>query len=225
MDSESTIPAIEHQHVPIEHRGLHDFLYSSGDEHGLKNGQPSADLSRLTAQNEGDSGAGIMPLEEWCARAGTAKVAGVYGVLDCDRQLQYVNISRHVSLSLRGHQQQLGAEHCAFVRVATFSFPKREDMAALQAAWIAENGVVPIGNREGDSPWTRTTGEGAIAVMSPAERAAYEEKKLKLRKAMADSSLSREQPLALAQDVVAQDREPAADDWSAVIRSQTQDTL
>jgi hypothetical protein len=199
---------IEHQNVPVEHRGLHEFLYSSEDEHG-------AVATEAVPVAEADA---VVPIEAWCEGVGEAKVAGVYGVFDRDRRLQYVAISRHVSLSLRGHQAQLGTELCAFVRVATFKFPKREEMAAVQAAWIAENGVVPIGNADGDGLWAMTTGDAAIAAMSVAERAAYEEKKLKLRKAMADSTLSREPVVAQVEAVV-------GDDWSGVIRSQTEETV
>jgi hypothetical protein len=199
---------IEHQNVPVEHRGLHEFLYSSEDEHG-------AVAAVALPVAEADA---VVPIEDWCGSVGEMKVAGVYGVFDRDRNLQYVNISRNVSLSLRGHQAQLGTELCAFVRVATFKFPKREEMAAVQAAWIAENGVVPIGNADGDGLWAMTTGDAAIAAMSVAERAAYEEKKLKLRKAMADSTLSREPVVAEVEAVV-------GDDWSRVIRSQTEETV
>jgi hypothetical protein len=195
---------IEHQDVPVAHQGLHDFLYSSADEHGAAVPvavSPMAD--------------GVTELDVWCDRVGEAKVAGVYAVFDADRRMQYVNISRHVSLALRGHQTQLGDDLCAFVRVQPFSFPDRAAMAAVQTAWIAENGVMPIGNTDAaDGLWAKTTGDAAIAAMSSAERSAYEEKKLKLRKAMADSTLSQDTP-AVAQ----------GDDWSSVIQTQTQDTL
>jgi hypothetical protein len=63
--------------------------------------------------------------------------------------------------------------------------------------------------------------------MSPVERAAYEEKKLKLRSAMADSSLSRELPIAETDGDRSQNTKSAvqSDDWSSVIQTQTQDTL
>jgi hypothetical protein len=203
METVSNPTPIEHQDVPVAHQGLHDFLYSSADEHGAAAPvavTPIADL--------------VTELDVWCDRVGEAKVAGVYAVFDADRRLQYVNISRHVSLSLRGHQAQLGDDLCAFVRVQPFSFPDRAAMAAVQTAWIADNGTVPIGNQDTDGLWAKTTGDAAIAAMSPAERAAYEEKKLKLRKAMADSTLNHELPQ------VAQ-----GDDWSNVIQTQTQETL
>jgi hypothetical protein len=204
METPSTRTAIEHQDVPVAHQGLHDFLYSSADEH-------SATLTPVVAPIVDM----VTELDVWCDRVGEAKVAGVYAVFDADRRMQYVNISRHVSLALRGHQTQLGDDLCAFVRVQPFSFPDRAAMAAVQTAWIAENGVAPIGNTDAaDGLWAKTTGDAAIAAMSPVERAAYEEKKLKLRKAMADSTLSQDLP-AVAQ----------GDDWSSVIQTQTQDTL
>ncbi len=202
METAPNQTPIEHQDVPVAHQGLHDFLYSSADEHGAMPTVAPTIVDQVTA------------LDIWCDRVGEAKVAGVYAVFDADRRLQYVNISRHVSLSLRGHQAQLGDDLCAFVRVQPFSFPDRAAMAAVQTAWIADNGTVPIGNQDTDGLWAKTTGDAAIAAMSPAERAVYEEKKLKLRKAMADSTLSHELPQ------VAQ-----GDDWSSVIQTQTQDTL
>jgi hypothetical protein len=203
METAPNHTPIEHQDVPVAHQGLHDFLYSSADEHGV--------AAKVVGPIDATA---IVPLDDWCDRAGDAKVAGVYAVFDRQQQLQYVNISRHVSLSLRGHQTQLGADCCAFVRVQPFSFPDRAAMAAVQTAWMAENGVAPIGNTEAaDGLWAKTTGDAAIAAMSPAERSAYEEKKLKLRKAMADSTLKDAPQVA------------QGDDWSSVIQTQTQDTL
>ncbi|NJM48644.1 MAG: GIY-YIG nuclease family protein [Alkalinema sp. RU_4_3] len=207
MEPQTT--AIEHQNVPVAHEGLHNFLYSSDDEHSAA--APTAILPETTDA--------ILALDEWCNSIGEAKIAGVYGVYDSDRALQYVNISRNVTLSLRGHQTQLGNDLCAFVRVTPFTFPKREEMTALQTAWIAENGAIPIGNSDPDSLWANTTGQAAINAMTPAERAAYEEKKLKLRKAMADSTLARETPIETTPQAV------DSDDWSTIIKSQTQETL
>jgi hypothetical protein len=63
--------------------------------------------------------------------------------------------------------------------------------------------------------------------MSADEQKAYEEKKLKLRKAMADSTLTKElETAAKSEGERANDLEAAVnnDDWSAVIQSQTQET-
>ncbi|MBC7971853.1 MAG: GIY-YIG nuclease family protein [Verrucomicrobia bacterium] len=210
MEPENT--AIEHQNVPQSHQGLHGFLYSSEDEHTAV----TTNASSLDAPTE------VMPLEDWCHLAGTAKVVGVYAVLGCDRRTHYVGYSRNVALSLKGHAAQLGNDICAFVQVHTFKLPKREVMEQQRDAWIAQLDYVPSGNAEASELWAGTVGEAAIAAMSPAERQAYEEKKLKLRKAMADSELSRDP--SSERDAGQQTLGATVEngDWSAVIQEQTQ---
>lgn len=213
MNAENT--AIEHQNVPESHQGLHGFLYGSEDEH----------TATVTNATNVDTAAQVMPLEEWCNLAGNAKVVGVYAVSGHDRRTHYVGYSRNVALSLKGHVAQLGVDTCAFVQVQTFKAPKREAMEQQRDAWIAQLSYVPSGNAEASELWASTVGEAAIAAMSPAERQAYEEKKLKLRKAMADADLSRE---ADVQNQAEQHPTLKAavenDDWSAVIQEQTQQT-
>ncbi len=217
MEAQSTPDSIEHQNVPVAHRGLHDFLYSSDDEHA------AVPKSAVAVPTEDTT----MSVQDWFEVTGDVKVAGVYGVLDCARRLQYVNISRNVSLSLRSHQTQLGSELCAWVRVFPFRSPKRDEMMTVQTTWIAENGTIPIGNQDDDNPWANATGAAAIAAMTPAERNAYEEKKLKLRSAMADSTLNREKTAITNAEADRHNLEQAiqSDDWSSVINAQTQDTL
>jgi len=209
---DNTIP-VEHQNVPQEHQGLHGFLYSSEDEHGA--------VDAAIAESSPPSEA-IAPLEIWCDAAGNAKVAGVYAVLNGDRQPQYIGYSRNVALSLRGHLTQFGSVTCALVRVHSFKFPKRDEMEALQNAWIAELGATPPGNVDDSGLWANTIGAAAIAAMSAAERQAYDEKKLKLRKAMAEADLSQELPGDRQQNLEAA---VTQDDWSSVVQEQTQETL
>ncbi|TVQ12575.1 MAG: GIY-YIG nuclease family protein [Leptolyngbya sp. DLM2.Bin27] len=215
---------IEHQNVPVAHQGLHEFLYSAADEH-------AAETPNTTdAPSLGHPVETPMAVAAWCDLAQNAKVAGVYAVLDCDRQTQFIGYSRHVSLSLRSHLTQKGAAVCALVKVQPFRFPKRDAMAALQAEWMAALPSPPPGNVDGT--WAATIREAATQVMSEAERNAYEEKKLKLRRAMADGSLSREL-LDQAQAADSADSEGAPadlaaamhhDNWSALVQEQTQDT-
>ncbi|MBE9199278.1 MULTISPECIES: GIY-YIG nuclease family protein [unclassified Nodularia (in: cyanobacteria)] len=218
MESENNVP-IEHQNVPVNHRGLHEFLYSSDDEHDTTEVAITPTLV--------NNGLDIMPLETWRTADQNAKIAGVYAVLDAEGQTQYIGYSRNVLLSLNGHVSQYGEEKCAFVRVQTFKFPKRQEMEDLRDAWIGELECTPPGNAAEGGMWASTVGEAAKAVMSEAERHAYEEKKLKLRKAMADSSLSKE---IEAVDASAEERQrqlEAAvknDDWSSVIDAQTKET-
>ena len=169
----------------------------------------------------------VVPLETWCAASQNGKIAGVYAVLDTEGHTQYIGYSRNVLLSLNGHLGQNGEQKCAFVRVQTFKFPKRQDMEDLRDAWIAELGSVPPGNASVDGTWASTVGEVAKAVMSEAERKAYEEKKLKLRQAMADTNLSKESEAIDASDAERRRQLEAAvenDNWSKIIDAQTQET-
>ncbi|MEO0490851.1 MAG: GIY-YIG nuclease family protein, partial [Cyanobacteria bacterium J06659_2] len=116
-------------------------------------------------------------------------------------------------------------ERCVFIRVQTFQFPKRQAMEALRDEWIAANDQVPLGNQAGQDTWASSIGEAARATMTAAERNAYEDKKLKLRKAMADTTLTAELEQPDAQNEVEAERrrklEVAVenDDWSAVVES------
>jgi putative sterol carrier protein len=208
---------IEHQNVPTAHQGLHEFLYSTADEHGVTT-QTQLDL---------DSDR-ILSLTEWQESTTNVRVAGVYAVLDATKQHQYVGYSRNVFTSLKGHLAEHGSEICAYVRVQPFKFPKREEMEQLRDRWIAELVTIPLGNAGEGGVWATTVGEIAKAAMSPAEQAAYEEKKLKLRRAMADSALSRELDAAVINDEQQREQFAAAmndDNWSAVIQGQTAETI
>ncbi|HSM83028.1 MAG TPA: GIY-YIG nuclease family protein [Nodosilinea sp.] len=207
-------PPIEHQNVPVEHRSLHDFLYSAADEHAA---------AAAAAPPTAATGSTPLPIADWCDQTQDAKVTGVYAVLDSEGQTQFIGISRNVSLSLRSHLLEKGETVCALVTVEPFSFPNRETMAALRDEWIAALPSPPPGNVDGT--WAGTTAAAATQAMSAAEREAYEAKKLKLRRAMADSSLAKEQDAA-PQPGNAKDLEAAVtdDNWSALIRDQTQQT-
>lgn len=208
--------AIEHQNVPVEHRSLHDFLYSAADEHAAET---------AAAPTTASTGHTPMPVADWCDQTQDAKVTGVYAVLDRDRQTQFIGISRNVSLSLRSHLTAKGDAVCALVTVEPFNFPNREAMSALRDEWIAALPSPPPGNVDGT--WAGTIAQAATQAMSADEREAYEAKKLKLRRAMADGALSKEQDAApKAQPGDAKDLEAAMtdDNWSTLIREQTQET-
>jgi hypothetical protein len=213
---------IEHQNVPASHQSLHSFLYSSEDEHSAT----EAARVSLTAENEG----AVVPLQEWCDRSSNAKIAGVYAVLDRQQCTQYIGYSRNVLLSLNGHLSQNGAACCAFVRVQAFKYPKRTEMESLRDAWIAELEDVPPGNDQSAATavqerWAGTIAEVAKAAMSATERNAYEEKKLKLQKAMADTTIAQDTQTETATERM-QNLEAAVqnDDWSSVIQTQTEET-
>lgn len=214
MKPENNTP-IEHQNVPTAHQGLHSFLYSSDDEHNIN--------KNSTVLNS--DGTAIVAVSQWQNKTENTKVAGVYAVLDKERVYQYIGYSRDVLRSLKGHITQNGEEVCAFIRVKTFKFPKRDSMEALRDEWIAELDYTPMGNTGELGTWAGTIGEAAKATMTEAERNAYEEKKLKLRKAMADSTLTDEleaQDTQSEDDLKRRQKLEAAvknDDWSSVIES------
>jgi hypothetical protein len=218
METEKNL-SIEHQNVPVAHQGLHGFLYSSDDEH--------AAIEVAIAPELANDGLEIIPFGAWCTASQNAKIAGVYAVLDAERHTQYIGYSRNVLLSLNGHLTQNGEQKCAFVRVQTFKFPKRQEMEDLRDGWIAELASVPPGNVGESGMWASTVGEVAKAAMSEVERQVYEEKKLKLRKAMADTTLSQEAEIIDATEAERRRQLEAAvtnDDWSGVIDAQTQQT-
>lgn len=214
METENT--PIEHQNVPIAHQGLHSFLYSSDNEH---------DTDTVIPNIESD-GTSIVDASFWQEQNAKVKLAGVYAVLDCDRTYQYIGYSRDVLRSFKAHIAQHGSETCAFIRVKTFKFPKRQAMEKLKEEWILELEYTPSGNTGGQSTWAKTIGEAAKATMSQAEKDAYEDKKLKLRKAMADATLIDElakQDTQTSESVARRQKLEAAvknDDWSSVIESQ-----
>lgn len=216
MEADNQIE-IEHQNVPQEHQGLHSFLYGSDNEH------TATPTSAPNLDSQGDE---MMSVAEWSEKAAGTKIAGVYAVFNGDHQLQYVGISRNVLLSLNGHISQVGEDACAFLRLTTFKFPKREDMENLRDAWIAEAGTPPPGNDAESGLWAGTVGEAAKLAMTPAEREAYEEKKLKLRKAMADQALSKEMDQLTESEAERRQNLEAAvknDDWSGVIQTSHQE--
>lgn len=210
VETNENVP-IEHQSVPESHRGLHEFLYASDDEHAA---------TEVTVIPEVENnGTEVLPIEAWSGLSQNAKLAGVYAVLDEERNTQYVGYSRNVLLSLNSHVAQLGQSTCAFVRVQTFKYPKRTEMENLRDAWIKELDSVPPGNSEDSESWASTVGEAARVSMSATERNAYEEKKLKLRKAIADATLSRESEVMDANDAQRRQKLDAAvknDDWSSM---------
>jgi hypothetical protein len=212
MNPENPSP-IEHQNVPQAHQGLHEFLYSADDEHAAPTAVAPIQERVVTVP---------VALQAWCDEADGVKVAGVYVVLDGDRQPQFIGYSRNVALSLRSHLTQKGEDICALMTLQPFTFPKRDAMEQLRDEWIAALPSPPPGNLDGT--WASTVQEAAVQVMSATEREAYEAKKLKLRRAMADGSLSQEmikQEAGQPSDLASAMNE---DNWSAVIREQTDET-
>lgn len=208
--------AIEHQNVPQAHQGLHDFLYNSDDEHTVDSATVPVSDKVIEAP---------IPVSAWFEAAGDAKVAGVYAVFDQAGNPQYVNYSRNVSLSLKSHITQQGESTCAQVKVQPFKFPKRAEMEQLCDEWIAEFPEPPPGN-SGNGNWTGSVKDAAVQAMSAEERQAYEDKKVKLQKAMALGVTQAASVLPPSEAERRQSLESAItdDNWSEVVREQTQET-
>jgi Fe-S cluster biogenesis protein NfuA len=162
------------------------------------------------------------------------KLACVYGVVDAGGALRYVGMSRDLGLALRGHLRAFGAEVVAGVRVRTFRFPRRREMSRVAGEWVERNGDVPEGNKEGCVAWEESLKRGREGVMTKAERDAFEEKKFKLRKAMADPGLVDEAEQrerdegGEAEGELRRDNLRSAveaDDWSGEIDAQTKGTV
>lgn len=207
METEKNI-SIEHQNVPEAHRGLHDFLYESDQEHTAKEVNATPSLESMNTE--------ALPLEIWRAHSANTKVAGVYAVLDTAGCTHYVGYSRNILVALNAHVALNGSETCAFVQVQTFKYPKRDEMEKLRDQWLSALDSIPPGNGEASEQWAGTVGEAVRTAMSTEERNSYEEKKLKLRKAMADTTLSNESQ---------KDARVENDDWSSTIDEQNQRTI
>ncbi|CAI5493709.1 unnamed protein product [Closterium sp. Naga37s-1] len=219
--------------VPEGHQGLHGFLYGSqgADVH-------DAPSQSYALQQGEDDGSLQLPLSDYVARRETLKLAGIYAVYDAAGALQYVGFSRSVVLALKGHAAFVGAERASSVRVRVYSDAAMITRARLEEErqkWIpelmatsgaADSQKLPPGNSADLAEWEGPSGPGTAA-MSAAEVAEYEEKKLKLRKAMGEN-------LADAVEDETEDartrrlnllRATEGDDWSSVIDRQTASTL
>ncbi|MGB3535752.1 MAG: GIY-YIG nuclease family protein [Microcoleaceae cyanobacterium] len=96
---------------------------------------------------------------------------GVYAIFDANNVLQYVGYSRNVYLSLKQHLVRK-PQDCYQVKFKTIERPSRTILEEIKAAWISENGSIPIGNAAQEHQWNQ-----AIDVkpsMTTAEQTEYE---------------------------------------------------
>lgn len=230
-----TLPSVvTNDAVPEGHKSLHNALYGQeGDAHGT---------SRRYNFREGeDDGSSILAVPAYLDSRDGEKPLGVYAVYDERHALQYVGYSRNMVLAIKGHLARVGEERCAFVRPMVFAnkaMAGRTHMEAQVDDWLAEAGVTPPGNGVEAHLWgaggssEASTDESAaaaavdVSLMSPAERAEYEERKLKLRKAMGESLADDEDvDQDAAQRRLALMAAVSGDNWSAVVSQQTEETL
>jgi len=96
---------------------------------------------------------------------------GVYAIFDEAKTLQYIGFSRNVYLSLKQHLTRRPLL-CYWVKLQTVDRPSRTVMAQMQADWVAENGVMPVGNGEDAAGWGQAI--DARAQILPEEQAAFD---------------------------------------------------
>jgi Fe-S cluster biogenesis protein NfuA len=136
----------------------------------------------------------------------------------------------------------VGSERAAFARVMVFAnkaMCSRANLEAEASAWLRAAGPeTPPGNGAEAALWGCGVPGGAEAVMTPVERASFEDKKLKMKRAMgvkdaaADAAAAAEAAAAAANpsDAAAQRRADTirameAGDWSQVVDGQTREAL
>jgi len=209
--------------VPDGHRGLHSFLYDDGKEDDAHAAKPAGSRGRVRFD-----GVNMYGVDRWLGMHREERVCGVYSVLDEDRSVQYVGVSRNVAVALESHRRQTPPGTVAFVRIKSWDYPRREEMDALRDEWIRESGRVPPGNEDASLGFAETIKDASTDGMKDDERQQYHDNKLKLRRAMADNTLIDETPNIIEEEIMNREALLHAlkdDDWSAVIDGQTNATL
>jgi hypothetical protein len=97
---------------------------------------------------------------------------GIYAIFDRERVLQLVGYSRDIYLSLKQHLVRQ-PDDCYWLKATTIDKPNRTFLEGVQAAWIAENGAIPMGNGEASQTWLDPIETNHA--MTDLERASFED--------------------------------------------------
>ncbi|MGD1808553.1 GIY-YIG nuclease family protein [Dapis sp. BLCC M126] len=97
---------------------------------------------------------------------------GVYGIFDQEKELLFVGYSRDVCQSLKQHLVRQ-PRSCHWLKVQTIERPNRSVLEGIKAAWINENGSLPIGNGTAEAKWNQPI--DAKQEMTEAETVQYED--------------------------------------------------
>ena len=183
LESLSTV--VTDDAVPEGHKGLHGFLYGEGgaEVHG------SGAKEFLGREGE-DDGNSTVSYEDYLPPRESFKFAGVYAVYDTSEVLQYVGYSRNVVSTLKSLRGRMGEEKCSSLRVKMYteaSLITRAKLEEEKQRWLDAAGLTPPGNSEEKNLWEGSGRSSPVALMSEEERSVYEEKKLKMRKAMGEN--------------------------------------
>ncbi|MBC6480140.1 MAG: GIY-YIG nuclease family protein [Hormoscilla sp. GM7CHS1pb] len=95
---------------------------------------------------------------------------GIYAIFDEAQDLQLVNYSRDVFVSLKQHLVRQ-PQSCYWLKVQTIDRPKRATLENIRDAWIAENGTTPPGNGASAGKWTEPI--DAKITMTDEEKSSY----------------------------------------------------
>jgi hypothetical protein len=79
---------------------------------------------------------------------------GIYAIFDQEKNLQFVNYSRDIYLSVKQHLVRQ-PKSCYWLKVQTIDRPNRTLLENIRDAWIAENGCKPRGNDADEAIWTQ----------------------------------------------------------------------
>ena len=77
---------------------------------------------------------------------------GIYAIFDQDKNLQIVNYSRDIYLSLKQHLVRQ-PQACYWLKADTIERPNRTRLESIRDAWIDENGTKPAGNDTEEAVW------------------------------------------------------------------------
>eukprot|EP00871_Galdieria_phlegrea_P004448 jgi/Galph1/5003/GphlegSOOS_G3683.1 len=209
---------VDDKSVPEGHKSLHEALYSKGEkEHDAED-----TAAAIKFRSDGNK---LFPVDLFLTATGKEKVAGVYAVYDSNQTVQFIGLSRDVAFALKAHRTVLPKSSVAWLKLKTFDFPRRSEMERTQEAWIKEFGFVPIGNdssSEESKLWVKSIKDAvrvASAEVDSTRLQTYEEKKYKLRKAIADPLLIDEESSSIFERDSTM-HAVSEDDWSQVIDSQ-----
>lgn len=103
-----------------------------------------------------DDGTRVVPIPLFLRGTEDETIAGVYAVMDGERTVTYVGLSRDISKSLQTHLDRQPEELVQFVKVMTFAMPSAREMKLVVDTWIRDNDNVPQGNVE---DWTESDSE------------------------------------------------------------------
>lgn len=186
LESLSTV--VTDDAVPEGHKGLHGFLYGEGGAE--VHGSGSSSLKDFEIREGEDDGTGVVSYEVYLAPREPHKFAGVFAIYDSEGSVQYVSYSRNVVSSLKSLRGRVGEEKCSSVRVRVYSEASlitRSKMEEEKGRWLEEVAGIAPGNSSEKDLWEGNGNGKSSALMSEEERREYEEKKLKMRKAMGEN--------------------------------------